>query len=221
MGTGTLRWDKVQVLGRAWEERHRAGIGTGTGIQVGPRQRDGTEYRETGRAYRPEPAKGMGTGLELTGLPIATGPPALLVGTGPWVGVVSDRLHQPVHDFIRSIVWGAGNILLGWRALGRAGVPCPCKGTSGMLDQLCPASQACLICPCHPAPTLAGAAAAGRIVRGRGQQALHALVTRFHLLLGAAGHHGRWGSSLSDARELLCLQWEEMQASRDLWAITR
>lgn len=44
--------------------------------------------------------QGMGTETGLTGLPIAAGPPALLVGAGPGVGVEGHRFHQPVHDFI-------------------------------------------------------------------------------------------------------------------------
>lgn len=102
MGTGPQRWDRDTEMGK----KH---LGTAT-----------------------EMGQSTGTGAGLTGLPIATGPPALLVGAGPGVGIVSHRFHQPVHDFIRSIVWGAGNVLLGWRALGWGGVPCPCMGTTGM-----------------------------------------------------------------------------------------
>lgn len=45
--------------------------------------------QEQGQTIGTETGQGTETGMGLTGLPIAAGPPALLVGTGPGVGVVS------------------------------------------------------------------------------------------------------------------------------------
>lgn len=65
-GTGTQSWEKAS------EQGHRHG--------------DGTEYRD--RAWNRDGTGHKDTRMGLTGLPIATGPPALLVGAGSGVGIV-------------------------------------------------------------------------------------------------------------------------------------
>jgi len=126
------RWDRDTKMGKSiWAGTQDRAQGHGHRGRTGYGDRDAEVGQGTGTEA--EHGDTDGTGMGLTGLPIATRPPALLVGAGPGVGVVSHRFYQPVHDFIRSIVWGAGNVLLGWGTLGRAGVPCPCTGTTGML----------------------------------------------------------------------------------------
>lgn len=208
MGTGTRRWDRIQGQGtgtgpqrcdRARRQGHRWEKASGQG------HRDGTEYKDRGRAW------GQRGDLQDFLLPRDLLRSLLAQGRGLALCVTDFTSRSMISSEASSGELGTSS----WAGEPWAGVVCPvpAQGQQGCWHQPCPASWACLECPCHPAPTPAGPAAADRGVRGGGQQALHALVTCFHLLLGTAGHYGRRRSGLSDARELLGLQQEERRAS--------
>lgn len=120
MGMETCRWERASGLGH--------GVGRAQG------QSKGTERGQhmVAGTQRWDGAWGQWQ-QGLTGLPIAAGPPALLVGAGPGVGALRHRLHQAVHDLVRGVIGRAGDILLGWGALGWGDMPCPCVGGMRML----------------------------------------------------------------------------------------
>lgn len=82
MATETKRWERIRRQGCRAGKKHLS-----RDTDMGQGHRDGTEYR--GRAWNRDGTGHKDTGMGLTGFPIATGPPALLVGAGSGVGIVS------------------------------------------------------------------------------------------------------------------------------------
>ena len=205
-GTGTQRWERASGQGHRTEHRDTAtevgqGMGTGT-----PRW-----DRVQGRRQSMGTQTGQGWDLQDFLLPRDLLRSLLAQGRGLALWVTDFTSRSMISSEASSGELGTSS----WAGEPWAGLACPvpARGQRGCWHQPCWASRACLECFHHPAPTPAGPAAAGRDVRGGGQQALHALMARFRLLLGAAGHHGGGRSGLSNARELLGLQREERWAS--------